>query len=88
MSQTQPSNLAELASSYIDVLVQAEQAKDPTSLVVFVSPGVYDIRPAIDAAFQRIAVTCAYADVTVPVGTAATQDGGSLNAKPSNKKSK
>jgi hypothetical protein len=88
MSQTQPSNLAELAASYLDVLVQAEQAKDPTSLVLFVSPGVYDVRPAIDASFQRIVVTCAYAEVPVPVVTAAPQDGGILSAKSGSKKSK
>lgn len=88
MSQTQPSNLAELASSYIDVLVQAEQAKDPTSLVVFVSPGVYDVRPAIDAAFQRVVVTCAYAEVPVTVAVASLSETEGGNAKSSGKKSK
>lgn len=95
MSQTPKAtaNLAELAKTYLDVLVQAEQVKDPSSLIQFLSPGVYAVRPAIDAPFQQIVVTC---DYYVPASTTAAPANDvadvlveePTNEKPAGKKSK
>lgn len=81
----QPIDLAALASRFLDALVRAEQSKDPTALVNFVSPGVYDVRPTVDTPFQRIVVTCAY---DTPVDMALVQDGTLVSGSDGNAKVK